>query len=356
MTRHRVNTKTPTRRMPARYFVLLSDAMRQQGVDVDHLLRMAGIDAARFERSNGQLLATEVAAFIAAAQQLTGRTDLGFELGRLIKMTSHDILGYGMLSCRNADQVMRLVTRHYHLMTETFTLKYHRTPQVGEAIYTPAIAMPLEMLHFYYDVLALAHQNQLELMFGQALPAYDIYLSMPEPRHGRRYLSLAPARFHFEEHALPGVRVVMGEDLLDMPLPLADSRVVQQVEERCEALGNRPPAGDEGGWGQYVTMMLRQASGELVTLEALAARLNMSVRTLDRQLKKENLQFRDLSQQVRLERACELLAAPGATVTQVAQALGFSDAANFSRAFRRTLGLSPSRYQQDLANANATRG
>ncbi|HSW25605.1 MAG TPA: helix-turn-helix domain-containing protein, partial [Burkholderiaceae bacterium] len=58
------------------------------------------------------------------------------------------------------------------------------------------------------------------------------------------------------------------------------------------------------------------------------------------------LQYRDVSQQVRFERACTLLLAPAATVAQVAADLGFSDAANFSRAFRRVVGMAPGEYQK----------
>jgi transcriptional regulator GlxA family with amidase domain len=103
-------------------------------------------------------------------------------------------------------------------------------------------------------------------------------------------------------------------------------------------------------------MMLREAQGELVTLEDLARRINVSARTIDRHLKKERLQFRELAQQVRFERACDLLLAPGATVAQVALNLGFSDAANFSRAFRRVLGVAPGEYQAgERAQASASR-
>lgn len=336
----------PAKRVPVRYFALLHDQLRSQGVDVAQLLRMAGIEDARFKDHDASLQPFEVDAFIASARQLTGRTDLGFEMGRLIKMTSHDLLGYGMLSCRTVDGVLRLVVRHYHLMIETFKLRYQRSGARGEAVYTPATSMPLETLRFYYELLALAHQIQVHMILGEHTPPYDFYLAMPEPPHVARYLALAPARFHFDERALPGVRVVMGADLLDSPLPLANPRVVEDVDERCGALGQRPPASDEG-WGDYVTMMLRETQGELVTLDDLARRINISTRTIDRYLKKENLQFRDLSQQVRFERARELLAEPGATVAQVALSLGFSDAANFSRAFRRVMGVSPSAYQRE---------
>lgn len=345
--------KPQSRRIPVRYLLQFRDVLRESGVDTDRLLVMAGIDEPRFNDASSLLSAAEVEAFVSSARQLTGRTDLGFEAGRRIKMNSHELLGYGMLSCRNVDQVLQLASRHYHLITETFTLRYRREDRRGEAIYTPAMRMPLETLNFYYEVLVTSHCNQIRLLLGNDIPPYDCYLSMAEPAHGRRYLALAPARFHFEEKALPGVRVVMGTDLLNLPLPMADQRMVQQIDARCDALGQRPPADDEG-WGDYVSMMLRQASGEIVTLEDLARRINISARTLDRHLKKENLQFRDLSQQVRLEKACELLSAPGATVVQVALSLGFSDAANFSRAFRRTMGISPSQFQQNLAGDSSS--
>ena len=78
----------------------------------------------------------------------------------------------------------------------------------------------------------------------------------------------------------------------------------------------------------------------------MAQRVNVSARTIDRYLRKENLRFRDIDQRVRFERACELLRPPEATVVQVALLLGSSDAANFSRAFRRVVGVSPSEYRQ----------
>lgn len=339
----------PAKRVPVRYLALLHDQLRAQGIDTARLLRMAGIDAARFEQREATLVPEQVEGFIASARQLSGRTDLGFEVGRQIKMTSHDLLGLGMLSCCNLDEVLRLVSRHYHLMTETFALRYRRTAASGEALYTPTMAMPLEMFRTYCEALAIAHQNQVMLLVGADAPTYDIHLSMPEPPHVARYRLLSSARFHFDERATPGVRVVMGSDLLDHSLPLADARLAQRIDERCSALGPRPPMGD-AGWGDHVKTMLREARGELVTLDELARRMNVSARTIDRRLKQENLQFRDLSQQVRFERACELLGATRATVAHVALNLGFSDAGSFSRAFRRVMGVSPSEYQQARAS------
>ena len=154
------------RRVPVRYFALLLGWMTAHRIDVDRLLQVAGLARARLEQADGTLSQDEVMAFVGAARQVTGRGDLAFELGRLIKLNSHDVLGYGMLSCGTIDELLRLVARYYALITETFTLRYVRQPGYGEALYTPLVAMPPEMLHFYLEALAIAHQNQIAMLLG----------------------------------------------------------------------------------------------------------------------------------------------------------------------------------------------
>jgi AraC-like DNA-binding protein len=336
------------KRVPTRYFVILLDALQAQGTDTAQLLSMAGIDETRFRRADASLMPTQIEALIAAARRLTGRTDLGFEAGSRIKMTSHDLLGYGMIGCRDFDQLLRLVSRYYHLMNELFTLRYRRTLELGEALYSPVAAMPLETLRFMMEALSLAHHNQMRLLLGSALEPYDMVLGMPRPRHHARYDALAPARVRFDEQAMPGVRVLMGSVLLNQPLPLASQAVVQQVSERLEALSRRPTP-EAGGWSSFIRMMLTEAHGELLTLDDIGQRLNVSGRTVDRNLKKEGQQFRDIAQRVYMARARAMLEKPGTTVAQVAERLGFSDAANFSRAFRRYTGTTPTHYQQAAA-------
>lgn len=332
---------TADRRVPVRYLRLLLGWLAARGIDTAQLLQMAGLVRARFDKADETLSPDEVNAFVAAGRQLSGRSDLGFELGRLIKLNSHDILGYGMLSCASVHQMMRLVARHYALVTETFTLRYQRRPGGGDAIYSPLIAMPLEMLRFYLETIAVTHQSQVAMLLGGGnADAYDVHLSMPPPAHRARYDALLPVRFHFDERSLPGVVVRMSAEMLDRPLMMSDPQVVQQVTERLEVLQRRPTS--DGGWGEYVSMLLREAEGEQPTLERIAQRLRLSARTVDRNLKKEGVQFRDLAQQIRFDRARALLAAPGATVAQVAERLGFSDSSNFSRAFLRYTGQAPS--------------
>lgn len=347
-----IGTARSPKRVPVRYFSLLLGFLRAQGVNTARLLELTGIDPGRFERPDGMLLLSEAEAFVNASYRLSGRKDLGFEAGRLIKPNSHDLLGYGMLSCRDLDQMLRLASRHYHLITELFTMRYRRGAQRGEVVFSPTTAMSLEMLRFHMEAIAVSTCHHIQLLSGPGLASCEIRLGMPVPRHHARYVAMSSADFRFDDRALPGVTMVIDASALDKALPLAAPQVVEQIEERLQALRRRP--GPDARWGDYVAMLLREAKGQQVTLDEIARRMNISERTIDRHLKKEQLQFRDLSQQVRFERARELLVQRGTTVSRVAEQLGFTDAANFTRAFRRHSGETPSEFQRAASACGAS--
>jgi len=87
------------RRSPVRYFWLLRDVLHGSGVDTARLAEMAGIDPVLFNNRESLLNPVEVENLILAAAKLTGREDLGFETGRRVKINSHSLLGYGLISC-----------------------------------------------------------------------------------------------------------------------------------------------------------------------------------------------------------------------------------------------------------------
>jgi AraC-like DNA-binding protein len=333
-----------SRRVAARYFAALCAKLARDGVDTGLLLRRSGIDVESLRRQGAMLTSAQLQAFVSASRDLVGRTDLGFQTGLLIKLNSHDLLGYAMLSCRNVEQMLQLVSRHYHTMIDMFTMQYRRRGDVGEAVYSPVTSMPPQVLHFCLEALAVAHHGQVAMLLGSALGGYDIHLTMPRPVHGALYDSLAPARVFFDAPGPAGVTIRMEGAMLDHHLPLDSPAIVQQVEEMLLGMRRRPlPDRD---WGAFIRMMLREARGQRLTLDEIATRIDVSTRTIDRHLVKEKLQFRALSQEVFLERARGLLAEPGSTVGEVAHSLGFAEAAGFTRAFRKATGVSPAAFKR----------
>jgi AraC-like DNA-binding protein len=70
--------------------------------------------------------------------------------------------------------------------------------------------------------------------------------------------------------------------------------------------------------------------------------VGMSVRTLQRRLAEMGVSYSDLVDEVRLASALTLIDDRSIKLSEIARKLGYADAANFDRAFKRWTGLSPS--------------
>jgi AraC-like DNA-binding protein len=80
---------------------------------------------------------------------------------------------------------------------------------------------------------------------------------------------------------------------------------------------------------------------EAAKLEAVAARLGAGPRSLQRALNAEGTSFAAVLDDVRRKKALALLEESAASITEIGLALGYSDPANFTRAFRRWTGRPP---------------
>lgn len=77
------------------------------------------------------------------------------------------------------------------------------------------------------------------------------------------------------------------------------------------------------------------------TAEELAPQLNLSVRTLHRQLKDEGVSLQRLKNEARREEAIRLLLQTRRPMKQIAAAVGFDSEKSFARAFREWVGVTP---------------
>ncbi|WP_229506703.1 AraC family transcriptional regulator [Pseudoduganella rivuli] len=326
--------------IPARYYAALFDHLESQGIPCRDALSAAQIRT--LNDPQARLTVTQAETLMIEAARLTGRRDLGFEMGRLIKLNSHDILGYAIISCPTMDHVLRLASRYYKLMTPLFAMRYSRHPTHAEVTFRPVQGMPQSVYETYMEVLPVAFHCQLQAVTQGRQPTYDIYLTTAAPPHALRYRELRNVRIHFGVAEQPGMRVMLDTSELDVPLAMTDLRVLQQAEARCKQMLQHMD--QQGNWCDWVSMMLREAEDAQPTLEELAGILNVSSRTLDRHLAKGGVSFRELSLRIRNERACELLASGKYPVSQIAYRLGYTDIANFSRSFRKLNGVSPTAW------------
>jgi len=87
------------------------------------------------------------------------------------------------------------------------------------------------------------------------------------------------------------------------------------------------------------------------SIERCAAKLGMSVRTLQSNLSQCGLKFSDILERQRIDLARNYLGQQQLSLDDVAANLGYSEQSSFGRAFRRWTGTTPLLYRQRLATA-----
>jgi len=83
-------------------------------------------------------------------------------------------------------------------------------------------------------------------------------------------------------------------------------------------------------------------------IEEVAAMLNTSKRTLQRNLKEEGYTYQSILDEHLIESATALLAKPGVQIQEVAFILGFESAQSFSRAMKKKTGKSPTSLKAEI--------
>lgn len=82
--------------------------------------------------------------------------------------------------------------------------------------------------------------------------------------------------------------------------------------------------------------------------EAIARRLSMSKRVMQRRLGEYGVSFRTLVEATQKELALEMLSTPHHSIHEIAFKLGYSQATSFHRAFKRWTGKSPNEMRDEL--------
>ena len=124
---------------------------------------------------------------------------------------------------------------------------------------------------------------------------------------------------------------------------IAASHDVSQALEA--AVRYRPLRG--GDLARKIRRRLSEQHGSYPSVQAMAQALNMSPRTLLRKLKQEGTTYQRLLDKARKDVAKWYLLRTRMPIDVIADRLGYVDASNFSRGFRRWFGRPPGKFRKD---------
>jgi AraC-like DNA-binding protein len=336
---HATQHTTPlTATLPASYALTLLLLMLERGRNEAEVLAGTGLQREALQGQRAEVGAWQYGVLLANAMRLDADHGLAYELGLRSQVTKHGFVGFGLISCGTLREAIEFSERYFRARVPAITNALLVVG--GEVIIELRETIPLGPLRdFVMDLVVV----ELCSLFTRVLgldPAVSGWLSEisvphPEPLAYARYRDRLPP-FHFNQQA---VQIRFPARLLDEPIPTADPVSVQLAIERCEQDISRQ-ATASGLRGQ-VLQRLVCAEGRYPEVTDVASALLVSERTLKRRLHHEGTSFQALLDQVRQRDAQQLLSNPAWAIKQVAEAVGYSDPANFARAFTKWTGMSP---------------
>ena len=341
---HAMSLSRSTTKLPARYYARLQDLLNAREVSIDDLPARIGFDPASLALPDATLTLDQVDRLMLAIAERVNVADLAFEYGRSLRLSAHSALGFAMLSSPSVDYALALVSRFFGLILPSFHMHYRSDGSGARIRFRPAQAMSPVTLNFHLELIAVSTYFELsELMHGTAFGG-TLRVSYSRPGHARRYQQLRGIAVQFESTATPEVEFEIVGPLANTVPAMADPWALKSTEAQCaDLLGRMVRA--RGGVVDWIEMMLNEAHDHAPTLDEFARMLNMSERNLVRRLARRGRGFRQMSLDARMRRARILLETTDKAVTEIALELGYSDSANFTRAFRRANGLSPTEYR-----------
>ncbi|WP_415753299.1 AraC family transcriptional regulator ligand-binding domain-containing protein [Pseudomonas leptonychotis] len=297
--------------------------------------------------------------YINAAQQLqifrnvmalAGRSDWGLIFGQQLNINSHGPLGFAALSAPTLGEGLDVLVQFAQIRAPfigfsasqehnqyCLTVDTQRYP-LGE------LELPL------IDVLMQIASSYVEAVMGHSASEVTLQFAWPAPPHAPLYAQHFSGKCTFDATT---TAFKMPAELRRLPCPLHDEKTYRAALMRCrEALDNLRHRKDILTRAEHwLTAHFDQLTtlGDPIShprLVDLAAALALSPRTLIRRLDEHGTSFRSLCSAQQQQLACRLLSDARYSVNDIAQLLGYSDAANFGRAFRQMTGVAPGQYRR----------
>jgi AraC-like DNA-binding protein len=324
---------------PAIQAMQLIELVGRWNVSPEDLLAPVGLSKEDVSDPAGRLPLPVVEKLISRARALTGEPGLGFYLGLQMRVSSLGYVGFAAMTSATIRDAIEIGVRYTPTRTTALGLRLHTDGPMASIVIEE-----LADLGSARDVILLwlmVGISQIgEMLTGKRLGG-TVDVAAPEPSYFARFSDVVAGRVRFNQ---PMHQLVFDAATLDLPLVLRDPAALQLARQQCERELNA--LGFSQSLSAGVRRVLLAEDRGFRALEEVARRLGVSTRTLKRKLAGEGTSFSQILDEERRERALLLVHSPELSLEQVAERVGYTDLANFTRAFRRWTGTTPAAFRR----------
>lgn len=315
-----------------------------RGIDVKALLAEAGIAPAVLTDVKARVPLTSYAALYNAVVREMDDEGFGLFSGKL-KPGMLEFLTRGLIGAHDLREALARAARFLALVLPDFTLTVAEDEvsariEIAEAgAPWPAVNDPRRVFAFEW-CLRLLHGLSCWLV-GKSLALDSVQFPYAKPPQAADYPLI-----YTEHHRFGGEVLIarLHRNLLALPLRRDQESVAAFLEGgpgKIAMLYRR-----DHDLARQIRDILATSLGEALSLQDVADRMNLSLRTVQRRLKQEGSSFRAVKAGLRRSRALAIMENTTHPIADVAAELGYTETSAFFRAFVGWTGEAPSAYRR----------
>lgn len=314
----------------------IARALAHKGVDAELLFYRTGIDYGLVNNPMQRIPVAQMTRLWEAAVAETGDRAFGLAVAEQVNVTTFHALSVAAMASEDVGRATEVVCQYASMVSDGIDMRQTKArEEIGLVLgFRPGYPR-------FADPCVEAVFAALVRICRETLPGVSPsrvcfrHRGGADPEIYRRFFG-CPVGFGAGEDAMYTSR----SRLPDGPLPTSSASVARANRELCQDYMQRR---GQGALQARVREALHEAlaRGVILGLDEVAGTLAMGERKLQRQLQSEGKRFRELQDEVRAERALDLLQRERLPAMTVADRLGFESVSAFTRACKRWFGKTP---------------
>ncbi len=329
--------------------VVIHQALLSYGVDADAVFSSVGLNIKQLQRESNRIPEEIYDSLVLAAIEASEDPAFGLRYADFCHPTTFSALGLALLASETLSDFCARWVRYFALVNTSEAVHYESNSAGGilsERRIAANAQRAVERAHG--DAFLALVVKYIRMMYHPNYVPARITSTWPGPENGcsvyRDYFGIEP-EFTSERNA-----IYINEDDLNRRLPAANAELARQNDLAVVAFLSRLNKIDLPA--QVNRKLIELLPSGSCTTERIAASLNMSVRSLSSKLSQAGTSYQQLLDGTRKRLAEDYLSQQELSVSEIAYLLGFTDASNFSRAFRRWSGQSPKDFRLRLSEVS----
>ena len=317
----------------------LFDILVDQGCPAGEILRNVNLTAENVHSPKSRISLAELMTACKNAIRLSSDPYLPYRIGTSIHISAYGMYGFAILCCPDFRKAMAFAELYHALAAPLATIEFAEEKGFASWIIEPnaRAATDPQAYRFITEMQIGIHISLMRDIMGPAFALDQISLAYPEAHDFGLPAGQIGCRLSFANRTN---QIIFRSGWLDQAANLGNKTTYPAVVALCDDLLNDLKS-RIGVAGEIRALLLRDITNP-PTLAAIANLLEVSDRSLRRQLREQGISFRGLLEELRMQIALKYLRTTRLANEDIAFALGFSDAANFRRALRRWTNKSPS--------------